>query len=223
MLRKRQPASRPGVARTGPAARIRRSNVQRSAEMQQRILGATIDCLIECGYAALTTTTVAARAGVSRGAFLHHFRTKEDLVLAAVGHLFDVRNAQFRAAFARIPADADRASAALDILWRIVGGDTFYAWIELAVAGRTDARLGRRVRDLGSRTALVVESTFREIFPPPATPNPFFEHAPRFVFALLEGLALDRLLVNAPRRDAEAILTLLKRLAVFAIPSGGQP
>jgi AcrR family transcriptional regulator len=207
--------------RTGVGGR--RSNVQRSAEMQTRLLNATIDCLIKYGYAALTTTMVADRAVVSRGAFLHHFRTKEDLVLAAVQQLFDVRNAQFRAAFERIPADADRPAAALDILWDIVGGDTFYAWVELAVAGRTDERLGRRVRELGSRTALVVETTFREIFPAPPTPNPFFDYAPRFVFALLEGLALDRLLVKTPRVRAEEILTLIKRLAVFAIPPGGQP
>ncbi|MCA1663310.1 MAG: TetR/AcrR family transcriptional regulator [Myxococcales bacterium] len=217
MLRRRRAASRRA------AQPVRRSNVQRSAEMQKRILRATIDCLIAYGYAELTTTMVAERAEVSRGAFLHHFRTKEDLVLAAVEHLFDVRQAQFRAAFARIPADADRVSAALDILWDIIGGDTFYAWIELAVAGRSDERLGRRVRELGSRTALVVETTFRELFPPPPTPNPFFESAPRFVFALLEGLALDRLLVTEPRVEAKQILTLIKRLAVFAIPPGGQP
>lgn len=210
------------AARTA-AKTARRTNVQRSAEMQTRILDATIDCLVKYGYAALTTTMVAARARVSRGAFLHHFGTKEDLVLAAVEHLFDVRNAQFRAAFARIPADADRPSAALDILWSIFAGDTFYAWIELGVAGRSDDRLGRRVRELGSRTAHVVESTFREIFPPPSTPNPFFDYAPRFVFALLEGLALDRLLVTSPRVQAKEILTLIKRLAVLAIPPGGQP
>jgi AcrR family transcriptional regulator len=218
MLRRRRASSRRA------ASPVRRTNVQRSAEMQTRILRATIDCLIAYGYAELTTTMVADRADVSRGAFLHHFRTKEDLVLAAVEHLFDVRQAQFRAAFARIPADADRVSAALDILWDIVGGDTFYAWIELAVAGRTDERLGRRVRELGSRNALVVENIFREIFPPPATPNPFFDSAPRFAFALLEGLALGRLLVTEGRVDAKQILTLIKRLAVFAIPpGGGQP
>ncbi|HWE27647.1 MAG TPA: helix-turn-helix domain-containing protein [Polyangia bacterium] len=201
----------------------RRSNVQRSAEMQNRILRATIDCLVKHGYAAMTTTIVADRAAVSRGAFLHHFRTKEDLVLAAVQHLFDLRNAEFRAAFARVPANADRPAAALDLLWRIIGGDTFYAWVELAVAGRTDERLGQKVRELGSRTALAVETTFRDIFPRPATPNPFYDHAPRFAFALLQGLALDRLLVDSPRVQAEEILTLIKRLAVFAIPPGGQP
>jgi AcrR family transcriptional regulator len=202
----------------------RRSNPQRSAEMQNRILRATVECLVERGYAATTTTMVAERARVSRGAFLHHFRTKEDLVLYAVDHLFDLRQAEFRAAFAHVPENADRPAAALDLLWSMIGGDTFYAWLELAIAGRTDARLGKKVRQLGSRTAAAVEQIFRELFPPPASPNPFFDHAPRFAFALLQGLALDRLLIEAPRVHANEILSLIKRLSVFAIqPSGGQP
>ncbi|HEX8954373.1 MAG TPA: hypothetical protein VF945_21110, partial [Polyangia bacterium] len=130
-------------------------------------------------------------------------------------------NAEFRAAFARVPATADRPAAALDLLWRIVGGDTFQAWLELAVAGRTDERLGQKVRELGTRNALTVQAIFRDIFPAPKSPNPFFDNAPRFAFAVLQGLALDRLLMDAPRVHAEEILTMLKRLSVFAIPPGG--
>jgi AcrR family transcriptional regulator len=202
------------------AARSRRTQEERSAETRARLLDATIDCLVELGYSGTTTTEVAERAGVSRGAQLHHFPTKEELVLAAVEHLFQRRNAEFRAAFARLPAGTDRAAAALDLLWRIVGADTFYAWLELAVAGRTDATLGRRVRELGSRTAQEVERTFRELFPPPPSPNPFYEQSPRFVFAVLQGLALDRLLVTASRVQAGEVLALLKRLSTFAFPGG---
>jgi len=201
----------------------RRSNVQRTAEMRDRLLRATIDVLLEHGYATMTTTMVARRANVSRGAFQHHFRTKEELVLRAVEHLFDRRNAEFRAAFARVPADADRPAAALDLLWRILGGDSFYAWLELAVAGRTDEKLGAKVRDLGARLSQSVEQTFRELFTAPATPNPFYDVAPRFVFALLQGLALDRLLVTEHRIKADEVITLVKRLVPFAIPPGGKP
>src|ERR1700753_2115463 len=112
----------------------RRSNVQRTVEMKNRLLSATIDVLLKRGYTDLTTREVAARAACSRGAFQHHFRTKEELVLAAVEHLFDERTAQFRDAFGKVPADADRPAVALDLLWRILGGDSFYAWLELAVA-----------------------------------------------------------------------------------------
>jgi len=204
------------------AARVRRTQEERSAETRARLLDATIECLVELGYAGTTTTEVAERAGVSRGAQLHHFPTKEELVLAAVEHLFQRRNAEFVAAFARLPAGTDRPAAALDLLWKMIGADTFYAWLELAVAGRTDATLGRRVRELGSRTAQQVELTFRELFPPPATPNPFYGQAPRFVFAVLQGLALDRLLVTPSRVQAAEVLTMMKRLSAFAFP-GGSP
>jgi AcrR family transcriptional regulator len=200
----------------------RRTQEERSAETRARLLDATIDCLVELGYAGCTTTEVAERAGVSRGAQLHHFPTKEELVLAAVEHLFERRNAEFIAAFAKLPAGADRPAAALDLLWKIIGADTFYAWLELAVAGRTDATLGKRVRELGSRTAQQVERTFRELFPPPAAPNPFFDLAPKFVFAMLQGLALDRLLVTAPRVQASDVIATMKRLSGFAFPGGSR-
>jgi len=189
--------------------------------MRARLLEATIACFIELGYAATTTTEVADRAGVSRGAMLHHFPSKEELVLAAVEQLFQLREAEFLAAFARVPKNSDRAAAALDILWKIIGSDTFYAWLELAVAGRSDDKLGRRVRELGVRISQEVERTFRELFPPPETRNPFFEAAPRFVFAVLQGLALDRLLVPERAVKAEEVLTLIKRMSGFALPNGG--
>lgn len=204
-------------------ARVRRTQEERSAETRARLLDATIECLVELGYARTTTTTVADRAGVSRGAQLHHFPTKEELVLAACEHLFERRDAEFRAAFARLPDGMDRPSAAIDLLWKILGsGHTFYAWLELAVAGRTDPTLGRRVRELGTRTAQNIARTFRELFPAPAAPNPFYDVAPQYAFALLQGLALDRLLVTSSQMKPHDVLTLMKRLSVLAFP-GGQP
>lgn len=198
--------------------RVRRTQEERSAETRARLLDATIECLLELGYARTTTTEVADRAGVSRGAQLHHFPTKEELVLAAVEHLYKRRDEEFRAAFARLPDKADRASAAIDLLWKIVGGESFYAFVELAVAGRTDARLGRRVRELGTRFAENIERTFRQLFPAPAVPNPYYDVAPQYVFAVLQGLALDRLLVTPSQLEPRAILALIKRLSTLALP-----
>lgn len=200
--------------------RVRRTQEERSSETRARLLDATIECVLELGYAKTTTTEVADRAGVSRGAQLHHFPTKDELVLAALEHLFARRETEFRAAFARLPQGAHRPSAALDLLWKIIDSGSFHAWLELAVAGRTDATLGRRVRELGARTAQVVERTFRELFPPPSTANPFFEVAPRFAFAMLQGLALDRLLVPPSRVQAAEVIEAMKRLSSFAFPGG---
>ena len=151
--------------------------------MQNRILRATIDCLVKHGYAGITTTMVADRAAVSRGAFLHHFRTKEELVLAAVEH--PLRSAQRRVHRRLLARPSQRRSSrrrARPPLAHHRQGDTVLrVRLELAVAGRSDEKLGKKVRELGSRTALAVERTLPgEPFPcAAATPNPFFDTARR--------------------------------------------
>ncbi|NED60867.1 TetR/AcrR family transcriptional regulator, partial [Streptomyces sp. SID10244] len=68
-----------------------RTQAQRTAATQAKVLDATVDALVELGYAGTTTQEVNRRAGVSRGALLHHFPTREALVVAAVSHLVDRR------------------------------------------------------------------------------------------------------------------------------------
>jgi len=169
----------------------RRTQEERSAATKTRLLDATLECLAELGYARTTTTEIAERGGVSRGAQLHHFPTKAELVTEAVAYLFERRDEEFRAAFAKLPADADRGAAAVDILWSMVSGSTFHAWLELAVAARTDPVLKPKVAALTTRFAENVKRTFRELFPRPEGAPPNWELAPVFTFALLEGLALD--------------------------------
>src|SRR5215470_16496508 len=69
---------------TTAAPARRRTQAERSAATQARLLDAALQCLVELGYAGTTTTVVAERAGVSRGAQLHHFPTRAALVAAAV-------------------------------------------------------------------------------------------------------------------------------------------
>src|SRR6476661_3033188 len=120
------------------AVRRQRTQEERSAETRAKLLDATVECLFELGYARTTTTEIADRAGVSRGAQLHHYPTKAELVSAAMEHLFDEREREFRRAIENIPPGPGRAERAVDLLWSIVSGRTFFAWLELVVAARTD-------------------------------------------------------------------------------------
>jgi hypothetical protein len=73
------------------------------------------------------------------------------------------------------------------------------------------------VAALTERLSRLVEETFFELFPAPAEPNPFFAVAPRFAFALLDGLALDRIHSTDPNAHA-AVLQALKNLAALVMP-----
>jgi AcrR family transcriptional regulator len=195
------------------AVRARRTQEERSAATRARLLEATLDGLADVGYARLTTTDVADRAGVSRGAQLHHYPTKAELVTAAMAHLFDKSEQEFRRAFARLPAGADRGAGAVDILWTLVSGRTFHAWLELTVAARTDAELRRAMRRLSDRTVGNVARTFHELFAPPAgPPSALYQIVPHFVFAVLHGMALEQIVVK-DRGQWRRILDALKALS----------
>lgn len=127
------------------AARPRRTQEQRSAQMRTRLLDATIECLVKYGYAGTTTPRVAEMAGVTRGAQVHHFGSKNELVLAAMKHLAAKRSAASVAEVGDLVVAEDPLGAVLDVLWDLHQGPLFIATVELWVAGRTDPALGREV------------------------------------------------------------------------------
>lgn len=128
-----------------PAARPRRTQEQRSSETRTRLLDATIDCLVQYGYAGTTTPRVAEMAGVTRGAQVHHFGSKNDLVLAALKHLAARRTAAAVRDVGDLTTGDDPLGTVLNLLWDLHGGPMFIATVELWVAGRTDPALGREV------------------------------------------------------------------------------
>jgi AcrR family transcriptional regulator len=205
--------ARPMSTSTAPP-RQRRS--ERSAATRERILDAAIDCLRELGYARTSTPEIARRAGVSRGGQLHQFPTKVELVTSAVERLLGRRRTEFVEAFAKIPADADRATAAIDLLWTMVQSPTFDAWLELVVAARTDAELRPAMASMTQRLGATIEETFRALFPAPPVPDALYDVAPRFAFALLDGLAINRIVTTDPARITQ-VLDALKQVALLVL------
>jgi TetR/AcrR family transcriptional repressor of nem operon len=53
---------------------------------RMKLLEATLGLVREQGYAATTVDDICKRAGVSKGSFFHHFKSKEELILGAVDH-----------------------------------------------------------------------------------------------------------------------------------------
>jgi AcrR family transcriptional regulator len=107
--------------------------------MRLRLMEATVECLVELGWTGTTTTVVSQRAGVSRGAQLHHFPTKQDLVVAALDHLTERRRHDVARA-ADLPEEG-RTRAALDAVAALYVSPVFFAALELWVAARTDPAL----------------------------------------------------------------------------------
>lgn len=131
-----------------PAKPKRRTQEERSAETRGRLLEATIDLLIERGYARLTTADIAKRAGVSNGARVHHFRTKEDLVVAANAELYEKAVSLGTARSANARTSKHPFKDCFDDLISLYFGRWFLGSLDATVAARTDKRLARRLHPI---------------------------------------------------------------------------
>ncbi len=120
---------------------VRIPQEERTRAMRQRLLEATVECLVDAGFTGTSTTLVSKVAGVSRGAQLHHFPTKNDLVVAAVRHLAEQRKVEFAMVTGDLPTGAGRTRAVLDVLAEYVTSPFFTAALELWVAARSDEQL----------------------------------------------------------------------------------
>ena len=202
--------------------RRRRTQEERRLETRNLLLDVTIECLAELGYANTTTTVVAERAGLSRGAQLHHFGNKAQLVVAAMEHLFERRVEEFRTALHSLPADADIAAEALDLLWRIMSGPTYYAYMELVVAARTDDEIRDVIIDLNRRFDAAVDKTFNEFFEEQPGVADYFDAAWTAILALFGGLAFEKIVREDDPR-VEKVVELLKRFAPMALVPKKRP
>ncbi|MQY05571.1 TetR/AcrR family transcriptional regulator [Actinomadura macrotermitis] len=198
-------------------ARPRRTQEERTAATRRALLDATIECLVEHGYHGTTTTRVVERAGVSRGAQVHHFPTKNALVLAAVEHLARKRAAQFiEQDLDRLRAAEDGVGAALDLVWEVHQGPLFEASMELWVASRTDPELREHVAGLERLVTAGILELSRALIGDRAD-DPGFRGDVYVVLETIRGLRLLQFIhPTTPERSRERWLRSKERLRLMA-------
>jgi AcrR family transcriptional regulator len=167
----------------------RRSQAERSAATRDALLDATIACLVEDGYANTTTSRVAERAGVSRGAHLHHFQTRQALVAAAMERLAERRGAELLAAADDLPQGRERLVQGLDLLWASYANPLFQAALDLWSHARTDADLRERLVPVERRLDRQTLAITRQLFPAIAE-QPDFDRLIELAVSTIRGLAL---------------------------------
>ncbi len=110
-----------------------RKQADRSKEMRQKLIDATIQSLIEKGYAGTTAVEVCARANVTRGALFHHFESLPALIAAALSDTYD------RLLLDARPDENDTTVEEWVVWgWSRVGRREFKAVIEIWLASRND-------------------------------------------------------------------------------------
>ena len=65
---------------------------------REKLLDASLGLIRERGFSAMTVDNLCARAGVTKGAFFHYFKTKDELGVAAAQHWSEVTEGLFAGA-----------------------------------------------------------------------------------------------------------------------------
>jgi len=179
----------------------RRTQAERRTATRSALVRATVEALVELGYARTTTQEVQSRAGVSRGALTHHFTTKSDLVLAAMDHLYEEFSESVRTAAAALPDDpAARIRAGVELIWERFHGPLFVASMELWTAARTDPELRAALLPHERRLGAQLRELSVEVFGEQVARHPASEAVYQVLLTSMRGQAMTYALQpDAPR------------------------
>ena len=143
----------------------RRPQKDRTAATRAAVLEATVELLVERGYAGTSTRLAAEKAGVSLGALQHHFRTKAELTVEAMRFVTDRLAGEFVSAIPRDGDELERIALALDRLFVVFRGPTFAAAMELHLAARTDQTLREPMSQLHAEDQNRIRESAIELMP----------------------------------------------------------
>ena len=188
---------------------------KKSAIMRDTILDAALDCFISIGYASTTTARIAEKAGVSRGAMLHHFPSKTELMQAAVeylhGKLLDLYATSVQDVSPDLPVD-ERNRQGIRGYWTYLSSDLYVAYHELCVAGRTDPELQHILEDSIARFDENIVASNRNLFPEWSERGELYELAMDITKFMMEGMAVSQIVSQKEKRVNRMIDYLGDRL-----------
>ncbi len=178
---------------------------------QAAILDAAVQCFYDLGYANTTTENIANTAGVSRGAMLHHFPTRFDLITAAVAHLHQKRLDMYAEEEAEVQQGAEhtRIEEGIDTYWRQLNTPEVVVFHELKVAARTDLELAKVLIPALQEFRQNQRAMSRKVFPDLAL-SEAWERTNYLSEFLLEGMAAEKM-IDAPDVPEKQMLDWLKR------------
>jgi AcrR family transcriptional regulator len=159
----------PGATRNSAvkAAARRRTQAERRDAMRRRLIRATLDCLARDGYAGTTVSSIVKRAGVSRGAHVHHYPTKDALILDAAEYLLRRAYRILGDVMLNIADEDDRLQALMTAVWdEIFATRMFNAFFELLVSSQYDTGLARSLRALFGRFRQTLDAAISHYFEP---------------------------------------------------------
>lgn len=190
-------------AQTEPSRRVRRrTRAEQTAATKLAILDALVECLIEDGYAGLSTRAVAERAGVAQSTLMHHLPTRDAFLVEGVTHLAmrlaDEALDALEITGLRAP---NQREAILDQAWKKFTSPPAVAAAQMWAAAWVEPELAATLRDIEQRLSGIIVASIGAVFSELAD-DPEFPATLDMALTLIRGLVMAIPVVGPEAVDA---------------------
>ena len=182
---------------------------KKSALTRDRIVIATLQCIIEFGYESTSVAKIAKLAQLSTGAMQYHFETKIDAIKAAIEYLHDRRLADRQRDMANMPATADPLAYGIKVYWQHLNKEHFLAYQELVIAARTHPELSAVLRPSYKKFLKTWRDDYNQQFPIWGHNQEKMDLVADAIQYLLEGLAYGRLNQQISDKNTKALIQFM--------------
>ena len=189
-------------------SRKRRTQAERSALTREKVIQATVDCIVEEGINNATAAHIAERSGVTWGAIVHQFGDKDSLLLAVVEHSFENLSRSLHASLGEdSKTPRERISLLVDETWRRLNAPSFRAFLEIVLNSRiaTDRTLKTRQENI---VVTLTRDIWSDLFGEFEVQPGVIDTARKLTFATLLGMAIQGMFGPRKPRFSREIATL---------------
>lgn len=183
-----------------------RTQAERRASTQAKILDATVEALVAVGYGGTSTPEICRRAGVSQGALFRYWPTKGDLLADAAAHLLGRVTTAYEQAFS---GKRLTVREALEGLWSAYRQPDLLAALELYVAARTDPDLAAALARIEPAHRANLQRIAVSVMDPKVLAVPGFASFVELALAAVQGASVGACVSDTSH---DVILDALERL-----------
>lgn len=201
--------------RSSAAGTRRRTQAERSEETRARILKAASNLIRKRGYARFRTAEVSAEAGLSRGAQLHHFPTKDALVVATLEFVFKQAQELSRKRASAVNRPRDLIDAVIADAREFFFSEHFMVAIDIVLSTSTDQAVRKQIFEISRKARRPVETAWTEALVASGVPAALSSDIVALTLSLVRGMALRTLWDNDPKWFDELFRLWKRMIKVF--------
>ena len=198
-------------------------NNLRSARTKERIMRAALACIYDSGLQNTSTVDIAKRAKVSRGAMLHHYPSRQMLLIAAYAAHLDREVELLRARAEEYSSGQVTLEGFIDYLWSRFSQESFAITADFIVAARTDNDLKHQLARARNDYDTALQDIWRQFFLGSAQDEEQAMSVFALTISLFRGLGLQKIMQTGPFQANELVEDWKSRLTVLLGPNRRDP